>query len=196
MRPIEPGTRFGAFVVVRAISAPRRKMVLVRCDKGHEALRLPGNLRRAGGGTRCVDCRSSDEGIRMRLLSWCERGDGCWKWTGAFQDGGYGTVQVRGIQMPAHRAAYMVFVGPIPDGMHLDHVCRNRSCINPKHLRPVTPRDNLLRSSLTRASQNLLKTHCVRGHELVGVNLRVRADGSRQCNECYRTKAYPSLRAP
>jgi len=90
--------------------------------------------------------------IRERLEKCIERpngDDGCWEWTGNMRKG-YGrfslTVAYKTKRdVPAHRVAYETFIGPIPDGLQLDHLCRNKGCVNPKHLEPVTCRENLLR---------------------------------------------------
>ena len=72
--------------------------------------------------------------------------NGCWLWTGGIQPKGYGTFRFRGKHYLAHRAAYEMFVGPIPDGLEIDHTCCVRHCVNPDHLEPVTPSENVLRS--------------------------------------------------
>jgi hypothetical protein len=89
-----------------------------------------------------------------RLLSKVEVADsGCWEWTAAKDPTGYGRFSVARSMDYAHRAAYKLLVGPIPAGLDLDHLCRNRGCVNPDHLEPVTRRENLLRSeeTLTKA---------------------------------------------
>jgi hypothetical protein len=70
--------------------------------------------------------------------------DGCWNWTGSKTSDGYGRISYHGATY-THRVAYEVFVGPIPEGYEVDHLCRNTSCCNPGHLEPVTPQENLSR---------------------------------------------------
>ena len=89
------------------------------------------------------------------------RSAGCWAWTGADRGNGYGKFQVAGRPVLAHRFAYEAFVGPIPDGLQLDHLCRNKACVNPSHLEPVTNRENALRAR---------RTHCKSGHEFTPEN--------------------------
>lgn len=118
---------------------------------------------------------------------------GCWEWTGVLGGGGYGRIRVNGASAPVHRVAYELIVGAIPDGLQLDHLCRNRSCVNPAHLEPVTPRVNTLRG-LSRQAINAMKTHCSRNHPLSGDNLLVRGpnrthpNGHRVCRECERMR--------
>ena len=83
-------------------------------------------------------------------------GDGCWTWTASKATKGYGHIKWEGRLQPAHRVVYRVFIGPIPEGLTLDHLCRNRACVNPAHLEPVTIVENIARRPF--------KTHCKRGH--------------------------------
>lgn len=122
---------------------------------------------------------------------------GCAIWTGECGSGGYGVLLVAGRRTMTHRVAYEVMVGPIPDGMLIDHTCHNRDascpggmqclhrrCLNPFHLEPVTSQENTLRSSLTLAGKNTRKTHCYRGHEFTPENTRILASGRRACRVC------------
>lgn len=111
----------------------------------------------------------------------------CWEWTGAHNRNGYGTFRVGGAgtsPAQAHRYSYELLVGPIPPGLSLDHLCRNRGCVNPSHLEPVTGRVNTLRG-VSFAAENAAKTHCLRGHEFTPENIIPRAK-ARQCRACVR----------
>lgn len=71
---------------------------------------------------------------------------GCWLWIGTINGAGYGTFRLNGETIGAHRAVYEHVVGPIPAGLHIDHLCRVRNCVNPEHLEPVTPSENIRRA--------------------------------------------------
>lgn len=88
----------------------------------------------------------------------------CWLWEGYVSKEGYGYSTFEGKGRIAHRHVYELLVGPIPKGLQLDHLCRVRNCVNPDHLEPVTPRENLMRG-FTHARSNSEKTHCAQGHE-------------------------------
>ena len=97
-----------------------------------------------------------------RLWERVERRGDCWEWTGPCTEGGYGLIGAGGRHSPllrTHRVAYELMVGPIPEGLHIDHLCRNRRCCNPAHLEPVTQAENNRRAAANH-------THCPRGHEL------------------------------
>lgn len=110
---------------------------------------------------------------------------GCWRWTGAHISTGYGQLDVGGKRKGVHRLAYTAFVGPIPEGMDIDHACNVRDCINPEHLRPMSHRDNILRSA-GPPGLNAWKTHCKRGHEFTPENTRIPRPGHRECWTCRR----------
>lgn len=115
---------------------------------------------------------------------------GCWGWTGAINTYGYGHLYAGGRSRYAHRLSYELFRGTIPVMFQIDHLCRNRLCANPSHLEAVTCRENLLRGE-TLAAKNAAKTHCKRGHALVGDNLYLAhrkgaARPERHCKRCKR----------
>ena len=110
----------------------------------------------------------------------------CWLWTGSMKNG-YGQFMLRpGRCVRAHKWFWEYFNGPAKDGLDLDHLCRNRACVNPEHLEPVTRSENLFRGDMDRNSH---KTSCPRGHPYSGANLMVRPNGQRRCRECGRKSA-------
>ena len=88
---------------------------------------------------------------------------GCWLWIGKTRKDGYGVLSLFGGFGYAHRVSYELLVGPIPDGLVIDHLCRIRCCVNPDHLEPVTSRENLARSPLTWKGTTSRRTHCPQG---------------------------------
>lgn len=110
--------------------------------------------------------------------------DACWLWEGATLQG-YGAVTIRQRTYRAPRVSYEMFVGPIPDGFEVDHLCRVPGCVNPDHLEAVTPAENKRRAAPFSAKAN--RTHCKKeGHPLSGNNLYVKKNGTRQCRACQR----------
>lgn len=110
---------------------------------------------------------------------------GCWRWTGAFQNAGYG--QYGKPPVLAHRWAYELHVGPIATGLVIDHLCRNRWCVNPKHLEVVTLAENILRGESLPA-KNKRKTHCPKGHPYDDENTYFTSQGWRICRSCNRER--------
>lgn len=106
---------------------------------------------------------------------------GCWVWTGGLTRG-YGRLRAHGRSLTAHRVVYEAMVGEIPEGLQLDHLCRNRACSNPEHLDPVPPRVNTL-----RGTGHGSETHCPQGHPYSAANT-YRYRGRRYCRECNRIR--------
>lgn len=116
----------------------------------------------------------------------------CWEWTGRNRRG-YGTFRVGSKEYRAHRFAYEQMIAEVPDGLVLDHLCRNRACVNPWHLEPVTSKVNTLRG-LSPAAANSTKTHCPQGHAYAESG-RVRG-GVRYCLECRRQRDREAWQSP
>ena len=132
--------------------------------------------------------------LRERLMQYVQLEGECWIWTGAKDPKGYGRINYNGHAKSAlaHRVAYMEFVGPIPDGLELDHLCRNPSCINPEHLEPVSRSINMKRglagTSPRFRNYWLSKTHCPRGHPYDLLNTYFDSKGHRFCRQCHRAR--------
>lgn len=116
--------------------------------------------------------------------------NGCWQWLAGTDQKGYGLISINKRRWRAHRYAYEALVGPIPDGLVLDHLCRNHGCVNPKHLEPVTNRENLHRGVMVKAQK--AKTHCPRGHRLEQPNLMAYKLklGQRVCRACNMARSF------
>jgi hypothetical protein len=113
-----------------------------------------------------------------------DKTEGCWLWTGAKIPDGYGSFRLDSqTHELAHRFAYRTTVGVVPPGLQLDHLCRNRACVNPEHLEPVTHRENGARGNVGRRNRD--KTHCKHGHEFTSENTG-RCGGKRYCRVCRR----------
>lgn len=138
--------------------------------------------------------RPSGRTPKQRLLDKMEHHpNGCWIWTGSLQGYErfrYGTFALNGKAVRAHRAAYELFVGSIPEGYELDHLCRDPRCVNPEHLEAVTHLENMQRAQMPRGSKhpNGKKTHCPAGHPYDEENTRFQQNGGRICRECARIR--------
>ena len=121
-----------------------------------------------------------------RFWSKTNRSTECWEWTASRKPSGYGRFSIQGNDYPAHRVAYHLTHGSVPLELDLDHLCRNRACVNPMHLEPVTRRVNLRRGNGTG------RTSCPQGHPYVTGNIYMERTGTKKCRTCViaRVRAY------
>ncbi len=134
----------------------------------------------------------ASETFATRVFSSVDVRGVCWEWTGTLDANGYGILG-RGRRgagnIAAHRAAYELLIGPIPEGMHLDHLCRNHPCVSPDHLEVVTPEENK-RRGYGIARLHAMRTHCSEGHPLDGMTGSRGGDRKhRYCKTCARLKS-------
>lgn len=117
-------------------------------------------------------------------------GTGCWEWTAVRQPDGYGKAKWNGRMVSVHRLGYQLLVGPIPEGLEIDHLCRVRNCVNPSHMEPVTHAENVRRTYA--AIDGGREGECVNGHTIALVGIR----RSGQCAQCSReaTRRYVQKR--
>lgn len=117
-----------------------------------------------------------------------ENFQGCWIWMLSVNHRGYGLFSVGNVYYAAHRWGYEQFVGPIPDGLQLDHLCCRRDCVNPVHLEPVTPKEN---------RQRAMRPYCKRGHRWTDETTYITPVGQRACIPCMRasTQRWRAARA-
>ncbi|AVZ72963.1 HNH endonuclease [Streptomyces lunaelactis] len=110
--------------------------------------------------------------------------NGCLLWTAGKTSRGYGAFDHCGRKVVAHRFAYAALVGPVPEGLELDHLCRDRACVTPDHLEPVTHVENVRRGDA--GTNQAVKTHCPQGHEYDDANTYAAPGNRRRCRGCHR----------
>ena len=115
----------------------------------------------------------------------CPNSGGCWLWTGTINGNGYGKLFFNGRQVLAHRLSYETFIGPIPKGLFLDHLCRARGCVNPAHLEAVTLGENTRRGD--SGKHLAVRVACPQGHEYTPQNTWL-YQGRRYCRQCRRDR--------
>lgn len=167
----KPGYQDGA--------AERSVMRAMQLERQLEA----GAVRMWVGGQLVV---LNEEVLEPQFWSKVDRSDsvGCWPWRAGRSVKGYGTLSVRRVTLQAHRVAMALHLGhDIPAGMQIDHLCRNRRCVNPGHLEVVTPGVNTLRGE-SFSALNARKTHCDSGHEFSTANTYITPQGGRDCRKC------------
>lgn len=125
---------------------------------------------------------------KIRFFKHVHKTDSCWIWTGSRRGRGYGGFLYRGKVAQAHRVSYELFVGPTKPDLQVCHSCDNPPCVNPAHLFLGTKTDNMRDASKKGRlfNPNKGKTFCIHGHLLTPENVRIRANGSRECRECRR----------
>ena len=129
--------------------------------------------------------------VEPRFLAKVNKTETCWLWTAWIERNGYGRFWLDGRQHGAHRVAYELYVGPIPEGLEIDHLCRVKHCVRPDHLEAVTASENIRRMAAHRVPYQALMEACRKGHPYDDENTIVTETG-RQCRTCKRDSARAS----
>lgn len=126
--------------------------------------------------------------VADRILSKVVKSGDCWQWVGAIKENGYGVILDQGVRrmVYVHRKMFELFYYKIPDGLVIDHLCRNRACCKPSHLQAVTQKENLLRGE-NRNFVTQRTGFCARGHEM-NLHGKQAKDGRTRCNACRKLR--------
>lgn len=177
-----------------AADCDRRAVSLGFCDMHYQRLKKQG---RAAAVKPKPSPAELAEAAMQHFWAKVDKTPDCWLWLGSVSPTtGYGTWALHGRKTSAHRGAYELLVGPVPEGLELDHLCRTRACVRPDHLEPVTHTENMARAVFEP------KTHCPHEHPLEGHNLIVvvRQGGTvrlcRECKNAYDRRRYWARRKP
>lgn len=128
--------------------------------------------------------------LDSRFWSKVEKTSTCWNWTASDRGEGYGCFWFNGKNHQSHRLSYENSKGKITSELEIDHLCRNRKCVNPEHLDAVTKRDNILRG-IGIGAINSRKTHCIHGHEYTPENTYIRKNQKgRDCRQCNKLRSF------
>lgn len=128
--------------------------------------------------------------LHARFTAKTDSSETCHRWHGFIDKAGYGRIRLGGRDKPvgyAHRVSYEMAKGPIPEGLHIDHLCRNRWCVNPDHLEVVTSRENMVRGVNSRMRAHLAGT-CEKGHDMKTAYIQP-STGRRFCRECRKMRS-------
>ncbi len=139
-----------------------------------------------------------NETFEDRFWEKVKKTNGCWKWTGSKKPNGYGQINSGGKfgkPVSAHVAVLYLHGQQIKKGFCVDHICKNRCCVNPAHLRIVTNQQNTIENSDSTAAKNSVKTQCPQGHKYGGYNLVRGSKGERRCRKCIQKYQRNWLRA-
>lgn len=143
---------------------------------------LPARLHPSCGGSVVGNRFTKDEAVAS-FWAKVRKSDLCWEWVGALDSCGYGMVRNNLKSRKAHRVSYEWLVGPVPDGLEIDHLCRNRACVRPDHLEAVTHLENMSRGDAGKYLA--VRERCNAGHPFDKENTYIRADGGgRACRAC------------
>lgn len=171
---MSPAARYSPCKVQECSSLVGQKGARGFCTKHYQMWRMVGD-----------PCGTTAQSEEDRFWKKVAKGPRCWTWTASKDEDGYGMFKA-GRTLRAHRWAYEHAVGLIPNGMVLDHLCRNASCVNPSHLEPVTNEENLLRG-WGRRIKNGMTDECINGHKFTPENTYATPKGALVCRACSAT---------